>query len=270
MENCIDWNAMSKVWEAYEMMGISPLNLDNLLEHVESPVCIVGAGSGLNVEFLKSRNYQVIGYDNSRPMIDLALKDRSLTVEFASADSLPDEDNKYKTVILATGIFNRITLYKDFAEEVIFEAKRVLQKKGKVILGYFTENMSLNYVFDRLKLTQVPSNNRFFGGQSSLELVKQRFLNESDICKRTIDYIFVNYTSILLDQLELVNNVENKFEATEKYDSFISNNMGFEYYDLNSIDESFLKSMFESGFSTIGNKKLTPGDVSVLIGENFG
>lgn len=267
MSNLIDWSSVSKVWPAFEMMGISPVNMDAILPYLKSPICIVGAGLGLNVTYLRNKGFTVSGYDNNRDMIEQAKSLRSVDIQYADATNMPDEDGSFNTVILATGIYNKMTIYEPFSEQVLIEARRVLKKGGNLVIGYFIESHSLNYVFDHLKLNTVPSNSKYFVGCSDVQSVIERFKKETDISHDVLDYISGDHAEIMEMQLNVVGDVVKQLDVSEDPESFVSDSLGFEYYDLTENDQAYFLEKVDKHFDVKERSTLQPGDVSLVVGK---
>lgn len=261
----INWSAMTQIWECYETMGISPLNIHQFEDELLAPLCIVGGGSGINIEYLYTQGMEVESVDCCKEMIDLAKKRRGIDIKYASGENLPFFQNQFSSLIISTGIFNKTTLYSSIFDSVINEARRVLKPGGKLFIGYFIASSDLDYVFEVLGLDVTPSNNRYFTNADNLMQVRDRFLRDSNISEPTVNYLFDNYDELLNDHLALMKEVSITLNEKElNSEDFVSKYIGFNYRDLWEQDERYLQHRI-SELAVIQEKvTLIPGDVRLM------
>lgn len=101
----------------------------------------IGVGTGRFAEALGID----VGIDNSKKMIEIA-KQRGLNVKYAKAEKLPFENAEFDYVLIV------VTLcFVENPEKVIKEAKRVLKKGGRIILGIVDKNSFLGKFYKKKK-----------------------------------------------------------------------------------------------------------------------
>lgn len=261
----IDWSVMATVWACYETMGISPDTLPAIQDQLKSPILIIGGGGGINLKFLRDQGFEVEAIDDNPNMIDYAKRVRGLEITQSTGKTLPFDDQRFNSVIFATGVYNRVSLYEPFALGLMDEAVRVAKPDATIVVGFFPSDPDLEYMFRILKLTGDVSNNRLFMNAADLPAIRQRFHDETDIPGAAIDHVFATQTDMLSAHAELMQDVETvlRGQAVDA-ESFASANLGFHYNDLEQADESYLLAEFSKRFALSGNPVLQLGDVRIL------
>ncbi len=266
-EPVIDWTTIAPVWSCYEEMGLSPVNLHLIEPHLASPVLIVGGGGGINLCHLRDRGYEVEAIDNNRQMIDYARTVRGAEIRCNSDATIPHDDATFASVIIATGVYNRVSLYEPFATTLMAEVARVAQPGARIVAGFFPASPDVDFVFRTLGLAQTPSGNRLFVGCDTLDAVRARFLAETAIPPATIAYVFDRFVSLLTDHMGLIRQVTQVLAEREiDAEAFIAANLGFHYNDLEPHDEDYLTLQFVRHFCLLAKLDLPPGDVRALLG----
>ena len=262
----IDWSKLVKVWPCYEMMGISPVNLDHIQEYLRSPLLIVGGGGGLNIEYLRAKGMDVTGVDNNPEMIRYAQQSRGIEIEFCEKRPLPFDDGSFASVLVATGVVNKITLYEPWLRRLLQEVRRVLKTNGIVSVGCFSSEATLDYAFRALKLAREPANHGFFVDAQSLEQVAERFVSSRRFDPCLVEHVFTNCHEFLDAHRRLIKNVHESLGADlATTSSYIEDALGFEYHDLEALDRKYLQKMLREDFQFIGEMALPPGDVSAVL-----
>ena len=266
-ETGINWSRMTPIWSCYEQMGISPVNLHHIEHYLESPVLIVGGGGGINLCHLRARGFEVEAIDNNREMIDYARTVRGVEIAYNSSETIPYSDDSFASVMLATGVYNRISLYEPFTCALMAEVARVARSGGRILSGFFPCHPDLDYVFRTLGLARALSNNRHFVGCDTLDEVRQRFLRETTIPPSVIAYVFDRFVWLLDDHLRLLQEVTATLaDRGIDPEEFVAANLGFYYNDLERQDEEYLTLQFARYFRIDAKLDLPPGDVRVLLG----
>lgn len=262
----INWSSMAPIWGCYEMMGICPTSLEELLAHLRSPVLIVGGGGGLNVQFLRERGFQVDAIDSNPDMVALASTSRGIDITLNEGDRLPAESGSYATVVVATGVLNKATLYHATTRALLAEVRRVLQPGGSAILGYFPATEELDYAFQVLKLADRPSSNALFAGCDSLDAVAARFAS-SGMDPILLEHVFSTCGGFLEDHRRLMVSVEEALTRTGRpVTAFMSSELAFDYADLQRLDVKYLVALTEHVFGTGSSRhQQLPGDAHCLV-----
>src|SRR5687768_11109487 len=102
------WDELAAHHAAIENSYFDLRSVRAILNEIESPVLVVGAGQGLIVEELIRRGFICDGVDLSPEMIRHAKERRGLTLVNANARSMPFPDGSYQTIMYATGVIDFI------------------------------------------------------------------------------------------------------------------------------------------------------------------
>jgi ubiquinone/menaquinone biosynthesis C-methylase UbiE len=113
------------VWPELSSLGEYIKEGDKILD--------LGCGNGRMLEFLKGKNVDYIGVDNSEKLINIA-RDKHPSINFQVADALnlTFPDNSFDKII-SIAVLHHIPS-DDFREKFIKEAKRVLKPGGLLII----------------------------------------------------------------------------------------------------------------------------------------
>ncbi len=122
-------------WSYIEDFYLDIESLKHLMELIQSPVLVVGAGQGLLVEELLKQNLQVTGIDLSRKMIQYAKDRRGLELIHADARKIPFNDQYFQTSIIATGVLDFMD-DEELIQQIISEVRRVTDASGKVLIAF--------------------------------------------------------------------------------------------------------------------------------------
>ncbi len=266
--NKIDWNKMVLVWKAYETMGISPKKIDEIIDHIKSPVLVVGAGTGIAPHYLSKKGYTVDCLDFSQAMIKEAKAERGINIHNCNAIKTPFKNNSYKTVLISTGVIDSQNLKEKFISILLNESKRLVAKNGKVILSYFEEIPEKEFIYKSLKLAGNPSNYVLFL-EDSLTKVKHNFLEDTDIPPEITEFVFCNYKPQLTRLHSLVKKVSQDLDSKGiNPKEFISKYLGYEKYDLTKNEENYLLILVKKIFKSIVEKKgLSDKETKVIIAK---
>jgi hypothetical protein len=107
-----------------------------LLDSLQEPALIVGAGQGLIVAELLRRGYRCNGIDLSSEMIRQAKLRRGLTLIQADAKAMPFASGSYKSIIYATGVIDFIGDESDI-RSILNEGRRVADGTGKIFVAFY-------------------------------------------------------------------------------------------------------------------------------------
>lgn len=127
-------------------------------------------GKGLEIGVGSGRFASVLGVgfgiDPSRNLIEIACE-RGIEVEVARGENLPFPDNKFDYVLII------ITLcFVKNPRKVIAEARRVLEKRGKIIIGIIDKDSFLGKIY-QAKRSKFYKSARFFSVNEAVDLLKQ-------------------------------------------------------------------------------------------------
>jgi len=262
----IDWSVMATVWACYETMGVSPDTLPAIQNQLKSPILIIGGGGGINLKYLRDQGFEVEAIDDNPNMIDYAKRVRGLEITQSSGTALPFEDQRFNSVIFATGVYNRVSLYEPFALGLMDEAVRVSKPDATIVAGFFLSDPKLEYIFRILNLTGDVSNNPLFMNAGDLSTIKRRFHEETEIPSAAIDHVFNTQTPMLTAHAELMREIEKVLrEQSIDAENFASANLGFHYNDLEQADEEYLLAEFSKRFTVTNDPVLQLGDVRILM-----
>ncbi len=143
------WQTWAPYWEEIEDRHLGVFLTEQLLDDIESPVLVVGAGQGLVVEHLKNRGFVVDGIDLEKEMIHQAKKRRSLSLVRADAAALPFEDGTYQTVIIATGVVDYV-FEKKVITQILREAFRVLRSRGALLVSFYKLSPKTEKIYKKI------------------------------------------------------------------------------------------------------------------------
>ena len=130
------WDELAAHHAAIENSYFDLRSVRAILEEIESPVLVVGAGQGLIVEELIRRGFSCEGVDLSPQMIRYAEERRGLRLVNADAGSMPFHDGSYKTIIYATGVIDFMD-DEEGIHRILREGRRVVQEGGKIFVGFY-------------------------------------------------------------------------------------------------------------------------------------
>ncbi len=250
------------------MMGISPLNLDYLLPHLISPVLIIGGGGGLNVEYLRSKGFEVDAIDTNAAMVEKALINRHIEIALCDIEQIPAPDGHYGSILVATGVVNKLTLYLPLIETLITQCQRLLRPQGKLILGFFHEDEQLNYAFEKLKLSASPSHNRFFAPSRSCEEVARRLIRDGGLPEQLVRHVFDVCAPFVESHRALMNDVHRVAQdnACVDVDHLMAYGLAFDYNDLGNMDVDYLMRVLANRFLSAKKISLSTKEVGCIIG----
>lgn len=265
--NRIDWNIMSKVWEAYENMGVSPKRLDRVLRYLESPILVMGSGMGLVSECLINKGYTVDSIDSSSEMIKRSREKRNIASILCNSEKTPFPDKSYKTILINSGVIDSVSLYAGDTQKILEECMRLIRNDGKVIISYFKEEPHMEFIYNSLKLNRYPSNYSLFL-VDDLKKVRSKFETDTKMRKDLIDFIFSTYPKSIKYLYTLVNNIkETLLTKNIAPKRFISKHIGYNKYNLNNIEEKYLIHIIKNSFNIVKKEKLSDNQTQILIGS---
>jgi len=266
-KNCnhINWSKVSNFWEVFEEMGISPFTIRGFCKHLKSPVLVVGAGLGIVPECLCRMGYNVKSLDCTKEMAKKAKARRNLEMTICNATRTPFKDHSFGTVLINTGVVDTLNLRTDFIPRILQESKRLLRARGKVIVSFFREKPHMEFIYECLNLNKVSSNYSLFM-EKNLAGVKLRFVNETEINRNLIDFIFKEYA----DQLERLHDMVLKIGKVLKSkdiepEGFIAKYLGYEKFDFNKEQEEYLSHVVKKIFGNSIEKKLLCDNETCII-----
>jgi ubiquinone/menaquinone biosynthesis C-methylase UbiE len=140
-DTSVFWDAIAPHLSSIEDNYFDLVALKNIIDNVNGPVLVVGAGQGLIVEELQKNNLDSDGVDYSYEMIRLAKKRRGIELVQADAKEMPFEDEKYQTTICTTGVLDFI-LDSEQIKKIINEMKRVTSSSGKIYLSFMRYSLA--------------------------------------------------------------------------------------------------------------------------------
>ena len=130
------WNALAPHHAFIEENYFDVPSLHLLMDSLQEPVLVVGAGQGLIVAELQKQGIRCDGIDSSSEMIRYAGLRRGITLIQADARDLPFAPGTYKTVLYATGVI-------DFIEDeqsiraILNEGRRITTAAGKLFVAFY-------------------------------------------------------------------------------------------------------------------------------------
>jgi len=145
------WDALAAHHAAVENNFLELRSLRRIMDHLRSPVLVVGAGQGLLVAELQSRGLQCDGVDFSSEMIRHARSRRGLHLIQADASALPLGDATYETVIYATGVID-FNSDENAIRRMLSEGRRVLKPGGKIFVAFYRVSSALEHFLQRFGL----------------------------------------------------------------------------------------------------------------------
>ena len=130
------WGTWAPFWEHMENQHFSTQVTENLIEEINSPVLIIGAGMGLIVDFLKKKGYEATGIDLDETMIKMAKEKRDLDLIHADARELPFQNKQFETVIISSGVVDYIDDMQ-LTTSIMNESLRVLKPYGNLFVSFY-------------------------------------------------------------------------------------------------------------------------------------
>ena len=140
------WSTWAPFWDLIENRHFSTDVTDFIINDIESPILVVGAGQGIIVRYLKEKGYDVTGLDINDEMISIAKKKYDLDIVKGDAASLPFPDRSFKTVIISSGVVDYGADEKTI-QIIIKEAKRVLNDEKNLFVAFYQIMPKLEYIY---------------------------------------------------------------------------------------------------------------------------
>jgi len=144
-------------------------SLRHIVEQIQSPVLVVGAGQGLIVADLQRRGFQCDGVDLSSEMIRYAKLRRRLDLVHADARAMPFGDGAYKTIIYATGVIDFMSDEEEI-RAILNEGRRVANRSGRMFVAFYRCSPATEKFMAKLGLLQ----NNVLRNRETLEIYKMR------------------------------------------------------------------------------------------------
>src|SRR5215472_3026543 len=162
------WDALAPHHELIEDNYFDVRSVRLLLDAVQEPVLVVGAGQGLIVAELRRRGLRCDGLDSSPEMIRYANLRRGIILIQADAKALPFAPGTYKTVIYATGVVDFMG-DEEKIRTILKEGRRLTNGAGKMFVAFYRLSDAQERFLERVGLLA----NHVLCHQESLELYLQ-------------------------------------------------------------------------------------------------
>jgi ubiquinone/menaquinone biosynthesis C-methylase UbiE len=145
------WDALAPQHAAIEDNYLDRESVRRILQEIESPVLVVGAGQGLIVEELQRKGFQCDGVDLSSEMVKYAKLRRGTTLVHADAKAMPFAERTYGAVIYATGVID-FTGDEEAIRMMLKEGRRVVKDAGKIFVAFYRVSAVLESFMSRVGL----------------------------------------------------------------------------------------------------------------------
>ena len=162
------WDALAPHHELLEDNYFDVPSVRLLLDRIEEPVLVVGAGQGLIVAELRTRGFSCEGIDLSREMIRYARARRGIALIEADARSLPFAPGTYRTILYATGVLDFMTDQEEI-RIILKEGQRILNGAGTMFAAFYRLSDAQVKFMERVGLLA----NHLVCQRESLELYQQ-------------------------------------------------------------------------------------------------
>jgi SAM-dependent methyltransferase len=159
------WDALAPHHAAIENNYLDLPTTRRLLNEIQGPVLVVGAGQGLIVEELRKRGFECEGIDLSREMIRQAKLRRGISLIHADARAMPMAERTYGTVIYATGVVD-FTQDEEMIKEMLHEGARVVKDSGRIFIAFYRVSAAQESFMQKVGLVS----NHELATRQSLEL----------------------------------------------------------------------------------------------------
>ncbi|WP_456472936.1 class I SAM-dependent methyltransferase [Methanocaldococcus sp.] len=124
----------------------------------------IGVGTG---RFAKPFNIK-IGVDISKEMAKIAEK-RGIKVIISSGENLPFNDEEFDFVLI-----NTVLEFVEDPKKVLEEAKRVLKKGGKIVIGIIDKDSYLGKIYEeKKKKSKFYKDAKFLSAKEVIEILKE-------------------------------------------------------------------------------------------------
>ncbi|MBN2535329.1 MAG: class I SAM-dependent methyltransferase [Spirochaetales bacterium] len=143
------WSIWSPFWDKMENRHMNTHVTDKIINDIASPVLVIGAGQGLIVKHLRDKGYIADGVDIVDEMIKYAYIRHSIKLIKANARSLPFENCSYKTVIISSGVVDRLSDEK-LIKTIINEAMRVVALHGHLFVAFYQVERVLERIYKKI------------------------------------------------------------------------------------------------------------------------
>jgi ubiquinone/menaquinone biosynthesis C-methylase UbiE len=130
------WSTWAPFWDMIENRHFSTNVTDFIINDIESPILVIGAGQGIIVRYLKEKGFSVTGLDINEDMIRIAREKYNLEIVKGDATSLPFADSSFKSVIISSGVVDYGADEKTI-KIIINEAKRVLSNDTNLFVAFY-------------------------------------------------------------------------------------------------------------------------------------
>ncbi|MCP4199706.1 MAG: ATP-binding cassette domain-containing protein [Proteobacteria bacterium] len=155
------WQTWAPYWQEIEDRHLGVFLTEKLLDDMESPVLVIGAGQGLIVDYLKKKGLVADGIDLEKEMIVQARNRRSIALIQADAAALPLDSGYYQTVIIATGVVDYMSEAAAIGT-ILREAFRVLRPHGVLLVSFYQLKPKTEKIYKKIGII-TPDNNYHLG-----------------------------------------------------------------------------------------------------------
>lgn len=262
----IDLSIWADFWDLLEHHGLSPNILQQTLPGLEGPVLVVGSGQGLVPAFLLRSGYAVTSLERSRAMARMSRRRRGLD-PIVQDGACYRCDDRFKTIILNTGVLNSRTLGSGEALSIVDNISTMLARDGRLVVAFFRWT----------RWTDLALRLGFFGTPSS-NVVLWRHRDDFGKALRLLegsDGSADDLAALLCSNRKLISeHARNIIKLGESYrdltglapDGFISEHSGFFPFPLAESHESAVtKQMSARGFQTMEYFVFNGGDTGILV-----
>ena len=130
------WDCLAPHHAKLENSYLDVPSIRRILNELQEPVLVVGAGQGLIVAEIRKRGLQCDGVDLSVEMIRQARLRRGITLIHADARAIPVAPQAYGTVIYATGVID-FTGDEAAIALMLKEGKRIVKDSGRIFVAFY-------------------------------------------------------------------------------------------------------------------------------------
>ena len=143
------WDALAPHHAMIEDSYLGRGVLRRILNRIQPPVLVVGAGQGLIVGELQHAGLRCDGVDLSAEMIRYARVRRGMELIEADARAMPFERGAYKTVIYATGVIDFMSDEEEI-RTILNEGRRIAS--GSIFVAFYRMSAASEAFLTRLEL----------------------------------------------------------------------------------------------------------------------
>jgi hypothetical protein len=183
----------------------------------------------------------------------------------------------FTTVLVSTGVMTPATLHHTDTARLLRRARDWLSPDGVLVLAYCREteqNAPYREMYRALGLGRVPSNNRYFVGTDSLDVVRARFAADPSLDRETVSAWFRDRADLVRAQHRVIRAMEAALVEQGGSDSdnagFVGAHLGYEKPYLSGEEEKTLLELARAEVRVTAMARFSDDETRALLANRLG